>query len=259
MPVLFDSSAGKVAAWQGVGANGSMSFSHTVNTLATGRVAIVGAFWMGLSNTSGGSMAATFGGVAMTGSTPLRWVGDSTYCMAQIFTLPNPSAGSQTVQLSVSSMGGTGGLAVVSATYSGVETIGSVVTQAGSSTNHNSVTVSSVSAAYRVVTVHCFGSVGNSDSDFTGFNNVRRADKTITDVLFDDGEILLGDAAGAATVTGTATQNQSSSFWGAFGVPLSPSIVKGDASLSVSIATAGSGHLYRVGTPSPKRTWLIES
>lgn len=259
MPVLFDSSAGKTADWQAVGANGSMSFPHTVNALATDRVAIVGAFWMGLSNTSGGSMAATFGGDAMTGSTALRWLGDDTYCMAQIFTLPDPDTGSQTVQLSVSSMGGTGGLAVVSSTYSGVEAVGSVVTQAGSSTNHNSVTVSSVSAAHRVVTVHCFGSVGFSDSNFTGFNNVKRVDKTITDGVYWDGDILLGDAAGAATVTGTATQNQSSSFWGAFGIPLSPSIVKGDASLNVLMATAGSGHLYRVGTPSPQRTWVIES
>lgn len=261
MPVLFDSSAFAADSWAArSGGHGTLTKNHVVNTLATDLVAIVGVVWMGTGITSGGTLSATFGGVSMTGATAMRWNSDAgSYYMVQLFTLPAPATGSQSVAVSAASMAGDGALALVSATYSGVESIGSIVVQTGSNTASNSVAVSSVSAAYRVVTVHFFGGLDFESSLLSNYNLTKRAATGVDDSIYRDGSVLLGDAPGAATVTGTAHQNESSSLWGAYGVPLSPSIVKGNASLNVSIATAGSGHLYRVGTPSPQRTWVIES
>lgn len=253
MAVAFDSSTSKFVTL--VGGNGTVTTTHVVNSLATDLVTVVGALWAGNADTSSGSLAATFGGAAMTGSDVVRW--DTNRAMMQIFTLVGPSTGSQTVSVTATGMPNTGSLAIVSATFAGVAAIGDIVSASPTSSTQNSVTVDSVAAAYRVVTIHGCGSGGISNS-FSGYNLVQRASSIIYVPPFPYAEILLGDGPGAATVTGTATQG-SSANWGAFGIPLSPAIVKGDSSLNVSMTTNGGGHLYRSGTPSPLRTWVIEA
>jgi hypothetical protein len=262
LPVLFDSSTAKQSTVSG--GSGSVSNTHVVNTLANDLVAVVAAIWNGGANTSSGTWSATFGGEAMAASDPLFW-NTSNYARFQAFTLQGPPTGSQTFSVSVSGMPtGTTSLTIVSATYSGVAAVGDIVSAGGASastTTTNSVTVNSGTPANRVVTIHAASSLGPG-YDFSNYSLVQRAEKFLIDsYLFgfaSYGAILLGDGPGATTVTGSVTQNNTAN-WGAFGIPLSPSIVKGDSSLNVTMSMASGGHLYRVGTPAPQRTWVIES
>lgn len=262
MPVLFDSSTAKQSSV--TGGSGSVSNTHVVNSLANDLVAIVAAIWNGNADTSAGTWSATFGGDAMTASDPLEW-NTTNYARLQLFTLMNPPTGAQTFQVSVSGMPTTAtSLTIVSATYSGVAGIGSIVTAGGASaptTTSNSVSVTSSTPANRVVTVHAHSSLGPGYS-FSNYSLVQRAFQPLLAPLGfgygEYGDILLGDAPGAPTVTGTVTQNNTAN-WAAYGIPLTPSIVKGDASLNVALTTSGSGHLYRSGVPSPLRTWVIEA
>lgn len=252
MAVLFDSSTQFGDAV--TGGSGSVSGPHVVNALATDRVAIVAVMWIGNSDTSSGSLSVTFGGASMTGSTPMRWTSNKT--MFQLFTLANPGTGSKTVQATAASMGGNGYLIVASSTYSGVQSIGSIVSVAGSTaTTSNTISVSSASAAYRVVTVHGCGAQSAANS-FSDYNLTQRAYAEVylwPQVVC---EMILGDGPGAATVTGTATQ-KSSAAWGAYGIPLTPSVVLGDASLNISMNVSSGGNIYRANQPSPLRYWVV--
>lgn len=258
MPVLFDSSA-KNFGYLAAGA-GNVQVEHTVNPLATNTVAVVAALWFGVQDSSSGTLAATFGGEAMTRakSTPLYWNGN--HDALQVFTLDAPPSGDQEVIVTGAGLGSNGGwLVIESVTLSGVGSIGTIVTVDGSgSGTANTITASSVAAAYRVVTIHGCGDL-ESANNFTAFTGTKRADYQLVQWPFVVGELLIGDTAGAASVVATATMQGAGALWGAFAIPMTPAIVQGNASLNMSLTESANGGIYRVATPSPERTWVIES
>lgn len=255
MPVLFDSSAWNTQLLSS-GA-GSVSVGHRVSPLATNTFGIVGALWLGNVASTSGTIAVTFGGDAMTGSTPIRW-GTSSKNMFRAFTVPSVAGGAQEVTASVAAMGGAGVLVLASLSLSGVGAMGTIVLADGTTTTANAVTAPSVAAAYRVVSLHACGDLLAADY-FTAFSGTKRADAISTSWPFTLGELIIGDTPGATSVTATATQASSTNNWGAFAIPLSPAIVEGDASLNISMTESANGGIYRVAAPSPGRTWVIEN
>lgn len=256
MPVLFDSSAWNAELLTSSG--GTVSVQHQVNPLATNRFAAVGALWLGNVASTSGSIAVAFDGVAMTPATPQYW-GGSSKDMFQAFTLPAPAIGDTEVTATVSGMGGSGYLILASVSWSGVSAMGTIVSAGGTEVTANSVTAPSVSPAYSVVTIHACGDLLDGNN-FTAFTGTKRADAKLTLWPFVVGELLIGETPGATSVTATATQQQGNSTgWGAFALPLTPAIVSGDASLKLSMAESANGGIYRVATPSPERTWVIEA
>lgn len=255
MPVIFDSSAANGLAVSGATTSGSVSATHNVSTIARpNTVALVGLLWTGGVNVSASTFGATFGGVAMTqlGSTQYA---DSNEQMMKWFYLANPLTGPRTVTGTFASV--TGEVApraffLVSATYAGVDitTTPTPVQASGASTTNNSVTVSSVLPAHRVVTLH---SVGSFRQFTNSFNQSKRAIQT----LFASGSLLLGDAPGAASVTATAVHSASTPDWLAAGITLVPSIVDASASLGIPVSVISGGGTYRQATPAPDRTWVI--
>lgn len=260
MPVLFDSSA--TAFGNLFEGSGAVSVQHIVNPLAVSPVAIVAAQWFGVQDSSAGTLTATFGGVAMTPakSTPIFWNGN--HDALQVFTLPLSAAllGDQEVVVTASGLGVNGGwLVIESVTLTGVGSMGTILTAGGTGTGTaNTITAASVAAAYSVVTIHGCGDL-ESANNFTAFTGTKRADYQLVQFLFVVGELLIGTSPGAASVVATATMQGAGNLWGAFAIPLSPAIVQGNASLNMSLDESAGGAIFRVATPSPQRTWVIES
>lgn len=275
MPVLLDSSSQNIAQFGSAATSGSLTQNHSVSAQAPAVTALLFAYVQASVDLSAATLAATFGGHSMTmlGS-PVLW-GTNENALAA-FSLPSPPTGVQQWDFTA------GGLAANAAgfwvfgdcvSYSGVLGLGSPVFVSGDTAGAqtaNSVTVDSVAPAYRVVTGHAV-----RDPDlFSGYNLAARSmisgAYAYTAYLLSlfgynffpyvasaaGGELLVGDAPGAATVTGTATQPSTAS-WGAIGVPLIPAPVVGTGALSVSTGFAASGALTRIATPSPLRTWVI--
>lgn len=260
MPALFDSSAHNFG-YLTAGA-GSIEVQHTVNPLAANTVAVVAAQWFGVQDCSAGTLAATFGGVAMTkaAAAPLYWNGNHDALQTWTLDLGDTQSGEQEVVVTGSGLGADGGwLVIESVTLSGVASMGTIVTADGSgSGTANTITAPSVSAAYRVVTIHGCGDL-ESANNFTAFTGTKRADYQLVQWPFVVGELLIGDTAGAASVVATATMQGAGALWGAFAIPMIPAIVQGNASLNISLSESSNGGIYRVATPSPERTWVIES
>lgn len=247
MPVLFDSATYFFDT--SVSATDTATGSHIVSTLATDRAAILAVGWFGSADASGGTVTATFGDDAMTAGTPVRWNSDK--CALFPFKLEDPDTGSKTITVSFSSMGGAGGVLGVCSTYSGVASIGDVVTAGGSNTASNAVTVSSDDPCDRVVSAHAVG-VGGPNWNASFFTTYDKTGRMYP------GPVMIQDSAGSASVTNTATQNSSTTNWGAFGYPLEASPVSLEAALSIPVSLAASASIYRVETPAPNRTWVIK-
>jgi hypothetical protein len=137
-------------------------------------------------------------------------------------------------------------------------------------TVNNSVTVTSVSPAHRVVTVHAVP----HPNLFSGYNLISRAVASgqyayvayLLEIFgvellpytstANDGELLLGDSPGAASVTGTAIQ-PSTALWGAIGFDIAPAPVIGAGYINTGATLAATGSVSRVQPPAPWRTWVL--
>ncbi|ORV92809.1 hypothetical protein AWC11_07345 [Mycobacterium interjectum] len=275
MPVLLDSASQNINEIAGTATSGDVTNNHVVNPLAPAVTALLFAFLAANVDATGATLAGTFGGQDMTmlGS-PVRW-GSNKNALA-VFALAGPPSGSQEWEASVSGLtANAGGFWIMGdcVSYSGVLSVGEPVFVTGDTAGAqtaNTVTVDSVSPAHRVVTAHAV----TSPNLFSAYNlNTRAAiDGQYAYIAYllsffgynflpytasaAGGELLVGDAPGAPTVTGTATQ-PSTALWGAVGVPLIPAPVVLDAALGVSTDLSVSASLQRVATPSPLRTWVI--
>lgn len=257
----FPNDTGSVA-FAGASTSGSVTGSINVNPSAPDQLAVAAVLWAGTVDASGATVGVTFGGTPMTrlGSASL-W--NSNKSRLDVFTLADPPTGSgKSVVASFSGMGTEASqrlLIPAAVVYSGVDTVGSPTTAGGSATTNNSVTVTSVAAAHRVVTVHAAlalpNGVINIIADWLGFNNTLRARGTLGVSTY----LVIQDAPGSTSVTGTATNAFSNANWGAVGFNMTPAIVSSDASLSAVIDLTSSGAFYRVETPDPHRTWVIEA
>jgi hypothetical protein len=198
-----------------------------------------------------------------------------------VFTLASPPTGSQTWEIAVSGLTANSNgfwLLADCVSYSGVLTVGTPVFVSGDTvgaSTSNTVTVDSTGAAAvpaaKIVTAHAV----SSPDLFSGYTLTTRAaiDGTYAYIAYllsffgynflpytataQGGELLVGDAPGAAAVVGTATQ-PSTALWGAIGLPLIAAPVVGTGALTLSLNDiSASGSLTRVATPSPLRTWVI--
>lgn len=255
MPVVFDSSTANGALVGGVTTSGSISTTHNVSTIGRDdMVAVVGVLWTGEVDVSADTFTATFGGTSMTDLSATY--DDSNHMMMRLFYLADPPTGTRTVTCDYSSIATeliTRQIFIVSATYSGVDItdVPAVTTNSGGSSATNTLTVTSVLPAHRVVALHSCGKLRAFTA--SGYNQQKRASQ----IMLGGGHLLLGDAPGAASVTSTATHNSATANWLAAGISLVPSIVDAEAHLSVSASVFSGGSTYRQATPAPDRTWVI--
>ena len=255
MPVNFDSSGH--GAKLSLSNTGTLTWTHTVSTLATNTVVLVGILWNGDVDAHSASFSASYGSTAMTllygPSTWAGGIGSTITSSMSLFGLTSPPSGTSTITVGYSGMSGsliTDQIMGVSASYSGVASIDAAAVASNSTTANNSITVSSTAAANRVITLHGVNTL-NSLRNYTG--SLRASSAPLL-----GGQLIIGDTAGASSVTATATQI-STAKWSAIGVNLEPAVVTASA-IAPPIAlgpTLAKGGVFRHSLPPVSRTWLI--
>lgn len=190
-PVLYDATgAGQSAA------SGNLSWSHTIGTGAT-------AVLVGLTG-AGTSPTAKVGATSMTS---LATIVVATGIRIRVFGLLNPPTGTQTI--TVTTPGNTSGANSVS--YNNVTSFGTGVTASGTGTSASQT----VSSGARQMVFQMFGSDGAVLGDnFTLYNKTQRWNDDVNEF-----PIVIGDAAGAASVNFTATAPGAAN-WAGIAVPL---------------------------------------
>ena len=255
MPVLADSTAKGTKLISSASTSGNITVTHRVSPIARDRVfAYAALLWTGEADTTGATFAVTFGGQAMSAKGVRRWDANKGYLA--LFELEDAPRGPQEVVASFSSMPteflSTRNFMLITQTYSGVQASGAPVeVSAGGSSATNTVVVPSERAAHRVLAVHGVGKLRGFTS--SGYNQTKRQ----AAIMLGAGSLLVGDAAGAASVTSTATHSASTSQWAAIGLTLSPSVVEISASSSVSVKLKAAVAIFRVVEPHPDRLWVI--
>jgi hypothetical protein len=256
MPVVYDSSGSNVT-YPLNSAAGTITWTHNVNPNAANLQAFVAILWTGNVNASGATFSATFGGHAMTQIGQVNWASNG--CYLTLFQYANPSAGANTVSISYASMPTSLSLQNffgASVTYANVQTVGTPVLQTapGTGTVNNAVTVASLFPCDRVISFHGTGTgVGNY---FTGYTGLVRANPS----LFNGGQLAVQDSAGATgNVTLTATDANSTNWWGAIGLNLVPTPIAATVrGVPMGMAPpSGRGGIHRVSTPPNTRTWRV--
>lgn len=283
MPVLLDSANRNVAYIPGAATSGSVRLDHTISTLAQDNWSFAAVYLAAKVSTAGATLVCNWDTTAMTPLATLTF--DSAKNKVVLFGLQGAPSGKKTVTASVSGMTAHAGdfgfdmggfwLTMETLSDAGVMSIGDAVVvsgdTAGASTS-NSVAVNSVAPAHRVLFIHAV----RTPFYFTDHNQTPRADvigsalgqigyllslsPPVSLIDLDaGGELLMQDAPGAATVTGTCTQ-PSTAKWGAIGLPINPSPVVLTGALDIAEElTAGALSFYRSTTPSPDRFWKIPS
>lgn len=180
------------------------SGTHTCNGTAV-VVAVQGATSLGTPTVS-----ATYGGQAMT---LLGTVAMGTAQTLALFGMLNPPSGPQTVTATCAGGFGPGASAVV-VSYKNVGSFGTPVTNSASSGTGMSLSVPSavdrmVAQAFAANAISGTGSL-----DISSYNRTQRAT-----VPTSNRNLLVGDAAGASSVSFSATTSRSS-VWAAIGVDL---------------------------------------
>lgn len=203
-------SVSSVVAFDAVGAGAtgsstaSISWSHTA---ASGAAIIVAVGW----GTGARTPTVTYNGTSMTN---LAQIGNNNSASVSggtaMFGLLSAGTGSAAT-VSVSMGSSTTNVEGCSTSYLRVSSFGTGVTNFGSST---SLSISATSATNQMV-AHAFGKNSGTASSITTYNQTSRYNAgALTNSL------LLGDAAGAATVSFTATTSSGTPQWGAVAVPL---------------------------------------
>ncbi|MHA0288253.1 hypothetical protein ACXYX3_17610 [Mycobacterium sp. C3-094] len=254
MPARFSTSRGnEVDTFLGVETSASVSFTLNVNPLGNDRMlGLVAALLVTDVDTTGAAFTASFGG-----STPLL-KGSRTFDANQetmrLWLLEDIAGGPNTVSVNVASVPtelGKRTLHVIAAAFTGYEELGDLVQAGGSAATANTVTLTGGVEAGRFVSVHAVGKSGS----ITAVNRAKRAEAK----SWLQGNLVLQDAAGGASVAMTATQT-STDDWGALGFPLTAAAIDIGADLSVGpveFSTAGIGIYDRGVEPSPDRYWRL--
>lgn len=127
-----------------------------------------------------------------------------------------------------------------------------VVSVVGSSSvASHTLTVPSVLPASRVVAAHLVG----RGKKITAYNGVRRASAGGTS---SNGQLLMGELRGAASVDSTVTHNVSTGLYGALGLNLDPAPVAFGASGRHKAGKgAYGGSVYRFAQPHPDRYYVV--
>lgn len=252
-PVAFASKSVKPS-----GASGSLSVPINVPANQDDLAVLVGMYWFGEPDISAATFSATFAGGAMDLMNAQTW--DTTDRLA-MYGLSDPAAGTANAVINYSGIAG-GALRCLGVTvgiYSGVGGIDTPVSATVTSSTSSSVVVPSVGAAYRGVFLH------GSRKRFSAYNKIKRASLKMGDSdgalwWWDsvEGELLLGDAEGTASITSTATQAATDN-WDAIGVNLAPApITLSFGTVKVApVTTSMALSVYRVQEIDERRTWYI--
>lgn len=217
MAVTFDSSASAFTKLAGTAATGTATATHTVSSIAANLYAIAAVCWSGGVNPSAAEFSVAFGGQAMTpveGGTQL-W--DNSEGITLLYYLENPPTGPQTVEASFTGMptsATTQYLSLATATYSGTAAISAATTAAGAGTNAEVIVPA---AAGEMVVAGFTASSSAPLGPLADFNQTSRYNLAWEAESNDP--LLIGDAAGADTVTFTA-QDSNAASWAGVGVEL---------------------------------------
>lgn len=247
MPVLFDSSAAVVAPIAGSASSGSAQTTHNASPAAANLCALAALSWAGGVNPSAATFGVEFGGQPMTlvpGGQQL-WPGNQG--ITELYYLLDPPTGPQPVQASFTGMPTSATqqlLSLASATYPGVASVGPATTAAGSG---GSPALSVPSASGQMVVAGFTTSSSAALGPITNFNQTSRYNLPWASLSNDP--LLIGDAAGAATVNFTA-QDSTAASWAGIGVALTGSAVAYDsvgAGGTSGGQTTGAGWAHTLG------------
>ncbi len=258
MPVTRIAAAQRYAEIAAGSAAGSTSTSLPVPT-ADYVYAVAAIGWVGGVDISSDVFNITLGGVGGTPlfATPLHFDSNKSMLWGLIFADPDPATLAATYS-SVATELLNRNLFLVAGVWSQVTPLDlgsisdNVVTAVGSgSVTSSGITVPSLNPANRVISAHMVG----AGRKVTGFNKTRVA----SSAGLWGGQVILGEARGASSVTSTITHDATTSKWAAFGLNLGPTPVACGMSDTVKLnpsQTFGGG-LYRIATPHPDREWII--
>lgn len=233
MPVNFDSSATAFASIAGSATTGSASATHNVSPTAPNPAVIAAVEWVGTVDASGATFSVEFGGEAMTAVADGQSFWNSNTGMVQLFYLIDPPTGTQTATASVTGMGTESAarkLALATASYSGVASVGSGTTASGASA---ALAVTSPTAPLFVNAFGC--TVASGGQSFASYNQISRVN--IASVNNVNQPLLIGDATGSGLVDFTATAPSVSEQWAGLGVGLLGNAISFDAA-----GTAATGY-----------------
>jgi hypothetical protein len=254
MPVLPHSAASNTGVILPGNTSGSTSAPITVNPSAPDVAAIGAILWTGNVDASGADFTLEIDGTPMEqADDPLELGTDETDWLIP-YKLVAPTSGNVVASFSgISSSFLTQQIKFVVVSYSGVDQIGDPThTGGGAATTHNSLAINSVLPAHRVAAIH-----GVAGINFFQSNN-QQIQANATSNFNLNGQLMLQDAPGAASVTCTAEMRFAVQNWGVFGFALTPAVVNIDAVLTLSpLSLVANASLYRVATPDPARTWPL--
>ncbi|WP_406813972.1 hypothetical protein [Mycobacterium sp. M23085] len=203
-PVTYDA----VGAGATHGGAATTTESHTLGASATAIVVLVSIY------SSSGTPTVS----AQIGSTTLTALGNTGLVSGVglwLFGLINPPTGTQTVSVTVSG-GATDVTAFNSVSYSNVSSFGTVQT---ASTPSGSSVTQTVSAAALNKVVQAFTNGTAGSGSFSAYSQTQRSNIASSG---SNEALVIGDAAGAASVTFSATAPNSGSSTTAIAVPLIP-------------------------------------
>jgi hypothetical protein len=210
LPTAYDNSA--ISAYQNVVASGT-PFTWTHNPTTAGSYALIPVFGAPFG-ANGVTLAATalvtFGGVTATSLGSVYDNNDATNGWIWVFGLRNAPGGSNTVNVKFTQAGDSFKGFGTSFTYLNVASVGALQTAFGTGTTP-SLTVSS--AQGNLVWGATSNAAGSAQSAFS-LTNTRQSSQVTTNFPV----FFAGDAAGAASVTVSATQVNTT--WGVAGLNL---------------------------------------
>lgn len=210
MAVAFDAVGGGNNV-NGAASPANITWSHTAT--GSNRCVVVGLCARDGTNLTGVTRAVTYGGVSMTSLGAIHANNDTARQFAEFFYLLNPATGAQTVSVTCTHVANTFNLRANSVSYTGVGSVGTLGTSVGLSASLSQT----VSSATGNMVAQAFIAVDTTA--ISAYNKTSRYNFTDATLAT---EILIGDAAGAASVAFTATMN--SNEWSGIGVDLQASV-----------------------------------
>ena len=222
--VAYDATGAGATSATTMSSSGSISGNHTIGTGANYVVASV-TYYTSSTIPQYIPVTVTCGGVAMEQLDSIN-MGIAGQGILALYALSSPPTGTQSIEWSFSDPGiSVYTAALESTSYSGWGSTGTVVSASGIGTGLSSGAVSSASGQ---MVIQTFAVATSAGPTISSYNKTSRANSgAINNSTFGyEMALLIGDAAGASSVTFTATGGNVNDRWG---------------SLAVAIGAPGSG------------------
>jgi hypothetical protein len=193
-----------------------LSWSHTIG--ASDNYVVVAVAY-GVTNTNTPSCAATYGGTSMS-SLGRVYCGGSSYVFLHLFGLSSPKSGAQTVTVTPNSGFGIYGIAANSVSMSNWAQTSAEVTVGQTASTSLSQTISSATN-HLVVQAFCYFDSSANTASIASYNQTSRYNSGAVTPGYAFA-LVLGTAAGASSVSFTATGSGGTANYCAAGVDLVP-------------------------------------